>query len=71
MPFSDEITDRQLALLSDLAALEDAGMIDKSNETYVEEDYNGSSIVEVPVGVTAKGQALLAKFRRSGATIFP
>ena len=71
MSFNNEISNRQLALLCDLAALEEAGMIEKTNIVYVEQDYNGNDIVELSVGVTSKGQSVIANFRRSGKTIFP
>ena len=72
MAFCKYITDRQLALLSDLSALEDAGMIWSGGEVPVEYDVlSERDVVETPGGTTAKGQELLARFRRSGATIFP
>ena len=71
MSFDSEISDRQLALLCDLYALENAGMIEGTNTVYIEQDYNGSDIVELPASVTLKGRTLIDNFRRSGKTIFP
>lgn len=72
MAFSDQITDRQLALLSDLSALEEAGMIEAGgNDLPIITVDDDNQVIESPGTVTARGQELLARLRRSGKTIFP
>lgn len=69
---SDKITDRQLALLCDLAALEEAKLIHPGSEVLAHSGYDeGSTEVEVPGVTTHSGQAMVAEFKRSGRTIFP
>lgn len=69
MPFSKKITDRQLALLCDLAALEDAGFIDPGGDRDLVEVDQGNHVLEVPGTVTAEGHQLISEFKRSGRTI--
>lgn len=71
MAFSKEISDRQLALLSDLAALEKAGMIETGHIRYTAEDLDGTLFVEILSPITTKGQNLLFEFHASGKTIIP
>lgn len=67
-----EITDRQLALLCDLAALEEAGLINSGYDCRVESGYDAGSLeVEVPGTLTFEGVQMVAEFKRSGKTIFP
>lgn len=52
------LTPRQLALLRDLIALEDAGFIQRANWAFVADGYDpGSLQVETPAVVTWEGRA--------------
>ena len=67
-----KITDRQLALLCDLWALERAGLIEPGGEIPVEDEFrDGNPTVEVPGTLTAKGVKTVSDFHQSGRTIFP
>lgn len=69
---SKKISDRQLALLCDLAALEEAGLIEAGCEVSVEPGYDAGSLeAEVPGVVTHEGMKLVSEFKLSGRTIFP
>lgn len=66
------LSDRQIALLCDLVALEDAGMIDNGTMLMVEPGYDaGSMEAESPGVVTYKGVELVQAFKKSGQTIYP
>ena len=67
MAFSDKITERQLALLCDLAALQDAGFLGRPETGAEVSEWSGG--VDLPGTVTAKGQKLVQEFYASGHTI--
>ena len=67
-----KITDRQLALLCDLAALEEAKLINDGYNARVECGYDaGTQEVEVPGTLTYLGVRMVSDFKRSGRTVFP
>ena len=65
-----ELTDWQLALLSDLRALEEAGMINPGNTEIVSDGYDeGSLEVDVPGTLTAQGRKVADSLRKAARTI--
>lgn len=65
-----ELTDRQLALLSDLHALEGAKMINPGSTEIVGGGYDeGSLEVDVPGTLTAQGRKVVDSFHKSARTV--
>lgn len=60
------LTERQMQLLADLAALEEAGMI-SSRETVYGDETSWGAQVDLPGVVTASGRAALAQQEKAGA----
>jgi len=66
------ISDRQLALLCDLAALEAEGLINGGYDAQVTHGYDaGTQEVEVPGTLTHLGGKMVSEFKLSGRTVFP
>ena len=64
------ITDRQLALLVDLVALQDADLISGRSTELVDVGYDaGSQEVDIPPTVTDDGRRVVEAFLISGKTL--